>query len=179
MMRTRTGLLSTAFLLLAAHGAAQTETTAMPHLRPLDAKAGMAIETGVRRSPTFEALVEELERSDVVVYMYTTPHLSRHVSGGLSFVGVSATTRFVKIALDLDLTPDQTVYILAHELQHALEVARAVHVRTQSEFDALYRHLGMRGALVHTFETTEARLMGQQVRRELQAGPGTIDDPRR
>ena len=178
-MRTKAAKLLSALLLWSVPGAAQTGTAAVPRIRPLDARATMAIKTGVRKSPTFRALVEELERADVVVYVYTTPYLSERVSGGLSFVGVSATFRFVKIALDLDLTPDQTVYILAHELQHALEIARAPHVRTQSDFDALYRHVGIGGALAHTFETAEARLTGQQVRRELRAEPGTITDPRR
>jgi len=178
-MRTKTAKLLSALLLWSATAAAQTGTAAVPRIRPLDARAAVAIETGVRKSPTFRSLVEELERSDVVVYVYTTPYLSAHVGGGLSFVGVSATLRFVKIALDLDLTPDQTVYILAHELHHALEVARASHVITQDDFDAFYGHISIGGALPHTFETAEARLTGQQVRRELRADPGTIDDPRR
>jgi len=178
-MRTKAARLLSALLLWATPGAAQTATTAMPRIRALDTKATVAIQTGIRRSPTFKALVEELERSDVVVYVYTTPYLSEYVSGGLSFVGVSATTRFLKIALDLDLTPDQTVYILAHELQHALEFARAPHVRTQDAFDAFYRHIDIGGALEHTFETAAAQLMGQRVRRELRAEPGTISDPRR
>lgn len=178
-MRTKAAKLLGAILLWATPGAAQTGTAAVPRIRPLDARAAVAIEVGLRRSPTFRALVEELERSDVVVYVYTTPNLSQYVSGGLSFVGVSATMRFLKIALDLDLTPDQTVYILAHELQHALEVARASHVKSQRDFDAFYRHIDVGGALANTFETAEARLMGQRVRRELRAEPGTITDPRR
>lgn len=179
MMRSKAAKLVSALLLWAAPGAAQTATTAMPRIRPLDARATAAIETGVRRSATFRALVDELERSDVVVYVYTTPFLAEHVSGGLSFVGVSATMRFMKIALDLDLTPEQTVYILAHELQHAREIARAPHVTTREAFDAFYRHIDIGGALTHTFETAEAQLTGQQVRRELHAEPGTINDPRR
>jgi len=178
-MRTRTVKLLSAFLLWATSGAAQTGPAVMPRIRALDARAAVAIEAGLRRSPTFRALVDELEQSDLVVYVYTTPYLSRHVSGGLSFVGVSATDRFVKIALDLDLTPDQMVYILAHELQHALEVARASHVKTQRDFDGFYRHVGIGGALAHTFETAAAQQTGLQVRRELRAEPGTIDDPRR
>ncbi len=178
-MRTKVATLLSALLLWAAPGAAQTGTPHVPRVRPLDARAVEANETGILRSPTFSALVEELERSDVVVYVYTTPYLSENVSGGLSFVGVSSTMRFVKIALDLDLCPDQAVYILAHELHHALEIARASHVRTQDEFDALYRHVGIGGALAHTFETVAARQTGQQVRRELYAGPRTITNPRR
>ena len=178
-MRTKTAGILSALLLWATQDAAQSIPAAVPRLRPLDARAAEAIKTGVSRSPTFRALVDELERSDVVVYVYTTPYLSRYVSGGLSFVGVSASMRFLKIALDLDLTPDQTVYVLAHELQHALEIARATDVRTQHDFDAFYRHIGVGGALAHTFETAEARLMGQRVRRELRAEPGTITDPRR
>ena len=178
-MRTRTAGILSALLLWATQGAAQSLPAAAPRLRPLDARATDAIKTGLSRSLTFRALVDELERSDLVVYVYTTPYLSQYVSGGLSFVGVSASMRFLKIALDLDLTPDQTVYVLAHELQHALEIARATDVRTQGDFDAFYRHIDVGGALAHTFETAEARLMGQRVRREPRAEPGTITDPRR
>lgn len=178
-MRIGTATWLSAILLCAAPGAAQTGTTHLPRIRPLDARASAAIETGIGRSPTFRALVEELQRSDVVVYVHTTPGLSQYVSGGLSFVGVSATMRFVRIALDLDLTRNQAVYILAHELQHALEIARAPDVRTQDDFDAYYQHLDIGGALRDTFETAAAQLMGQRVRSELHAGPRTIADPRR
>jgi len=179
MMRSKATTLLIAVLLGAATGAAQTGSTSPPRIRPLDDRATKAMDTGVRRSPTFRSLVDQLERSDVVVYVYTTPHLSQYVSGGLSFVGVSATMRFVKIALDLDLTSSQAVYILAHELQHALEIARAPRVRTRESFEAFYRHIDIGGALRHTFETAAAQLTGQQVRRELRANPGTPNDPRR
>ena len=71
------------------------------------------------------------------------------------------------------------VAILAHELQHARKIARASHVKTQRDFNAFYRHIDIGGAVAHAFETAEAQLMGQRVRREINAGPGAMNDPRR
>lgn len=156
-----------ALLVGAAPAAAQVPGTAVPGVRPLRRRAAEAIEDGMERSATFRALVDALERSDVRVYIDVTPYLSGRVSGGLSFVGASASMRFVRIALDARLTPWQTVYVLAHELQHALEVARAPDVRTLQAFDDLYRHIGFAGAVPHSFDSIEARATGEQVRREL------------
>jgi hypothetical protein len=147
---------------------AQSSVSArVPRIRPLQAEMAAVIESGVQRSPTFRALVEEIERSDVVVYVYGSPHLSRYVGGGLSFVGASPSMRYLKVVLRFDLTPTEMVWMLGHELQHAVEVVRNPGVRTEEAFLRLYLDIGMHGALDHTFETADAQDAGRQVRREL------------
>lgn len=166
-MRFAARLLLPCALAFPASAAAAAVDAPLPHIRALDACAARALAEGRRRSPTFRALVGEIERSDVIVFVYTTPLLSPHVSGGLSFVGASSSWRYLKIALRRDQMRAEMIWVLAHELRHAVEVARAARARTQAAFNALYGHIGKNGALRDTFETEEAYAAGLQVRREL------------
>jgi len=168
-MRRQSIIAMTALVLASAvPSRAQVPVSArVPRIRPLQNETAAVIATGLRRSATFRALVEEIERSDVVVYVYATPHLSRYVGGGLDFVGASSKMRFLKVVLRFDLTPTEMVWILGHELQHAAEIARHPAVRSPEAFHRFYVEIGMHGALDHTFETSDAQDIGQQVRREL------------
>jgi hypothetical protein len=55
---------------------------------------------------------------------------------------------------------------LGHELQHAVEVARAPHVTSGEAFWRYYRHIGIRGVSDH-WDAREARHAGRVVAREL------------
>jgi hypothetical protein len=57
---------------------------------------------------------------------------------------------------------------LAHELQHAVEVARATDVRSAERFEAMYAALGT-SANPRRYETAAAQDVGVRVRRELDA----------
>jgi len=167
MRPTATCAAAFACTLLLAPDASAAAPAAPPHIRALDGCAAKALAAGLRRSATFRALVAELERSDVIVFVYTSPYLSPKVSGGLSFVGASTSWRYLKVALRRDQPHRQMIWILAHELHHAVEVARAPGARSQAAFNTLYTHIGTNGALRDTFETPGALNAGLQVRREL------------
>jgi hypothetical protein len=159
-------------LVLASGAMAARPVAAPPRIRALDSCARKVLAAGLRRSATFRALVEEIERSDVIVFVYTSPQLSPKVSGGLSFVGASASWRYLKVALRRPQPISQMIWVLAHELHHATEVAHATGARSQTAFNALYTHIGTAGALRDTFETEAAFATGLKVRRELGEGGG-------
>jgi len=178
-MRWRTLVVTLVLTPCAGQTLAQPAVSALPNVRALHPRATRAIEAGLAQSETFQVLHDELERSDVVVYVYMTPYMSQGVSGGLSYVGASASMRFLKVALDIDMTPRQAISVLAHELRHAVEVARHPRVRSMEAFEELYRHIGFGGALRNSFETLEAHLAGQQVRDELAKFRAPRGSPRR
>ena len=84
--------------------------------------------------------------SDLIVYVSRTP-LDGTLCGALRFVGAGANGgRYLLIELndgrgdDLDALSDRLAGIatLAHELQHALEVAGATDVQDLASFEAFY-----------------------------------------
>ena len=70
--------------------------------------------------PSVMALVEELGRSDVVVYLDLDPYDASPLNGSLRFRG--AGLRYVRVWLRPRQADTEVLPILAHELQHAVEV---------------------------------------------------------
>jgi hypothetical protein len=67
----------------------------------------------------------------------------------------------------------QELALIGHELQHALEIARAPDIRSPDDITALFRRIGRsphcpRGT-PDCFETSAALAVGEQVLRELLA----------
>lgn len=55
------------------------------HVRGATPAIARLVEHGIRRSPTFAALVAALNRSDVIVYIDITPQLPAGIDGRLAF----------------------------------------------------------------------------------------------
>ncbi len=122
------------------------------------------------RSVTFQRLVDAVADSDLIVYVSRTS-LGGTLCGALRFVGAGANGgRYLLIELndgrgdDLGTLSERLAAIatLAHELQHALEVAFATDVRDLASFEAFYNGVGSvsRRDLV---DTQAAQLAGEQV----------------
>jgi hypothetical protein len=77
--------------------------------------------------------------------------------------------RYVRATLNADQSADQMIATLAHELQHALEVAEDEGVTDQRSLLALYKRIGRPSysGLVAAWETDAAQDTGFKVRREL------------
>jgi hypothetical protein len=103
--------------------------------------------------------------------------LSAARSGALSFLGTGGEDRLLRVQLYAHTTSwiltleraRHLVAILAHELQHVLEVATADWVRDQGSFVALFQAIGVRQASNqnHTYDTDAAREVGRRVRDEV------------
>jgi hypothetical protein len=95
----------------------------LPRIRTADARLRRLIQQGMRRSSTFKALVDRLQRSDVVVYVQCDGDPRSRLAGRLTFVSSAGGFRYVVARLaPLDASAQQ-IAILAHELQHAVEIA--------------------------------------------------------
>jgi hypothetical protein len=126
------------------------------------------LKRGFTRSATFAQLIARLEQSDVLVYIEEVPRLPGALEGRMMMLPNPHGQRYVRIQIALRGAPDDSVALLGHELQHAIEVAEAAGVNTQADLSALYERIGLPGG-PHTYDTLAARAVGQIVRRELLA----------
>lgn len=144
-------------------------------LRPQDARLGLAIKEGSARSATFKALVDRIEHSNVIVYVALNPVMKPSLSGMLTWMTRTGTYRYVRASISTDLTFDQTIATVAHELQHAVEVIEDATVTDEKSLVALYKRIGHQNSASSPgrWETTAAQQAGFQVRRELVSTPAS------
>ena len=146
--------------------AAATAAPAAPHLRGASDRETALIRDLLARSATARALAAEIETADVIVYVETAraPGRGRAVT---RFVTTSHGVRYIRITLGPVPHPDDLAALLAHELQHVTEIARAPDVVDDAGVLRLYRAIGEERAAGNAFETAAAREVGARVRAEL------------
>lgn len=143
------------------------------HVRTTDPSLRALIREAVAGSPAIRTLVARLERSDVIVYVtreYVMPSL---LEGHVTFMATSGGVRYLNIRLAWDRPPRRLVSTLAHELQHAVEIADAPWVVDEASMAREYERVGEPSMLygsVRTFETRAAVLAGQRAWREFEFG---------
>ena len=111
-----------ALIMVAAVLASQGPSTT--HVRTTEPTIAALIAGGVSKSGTFRHLIDSLNASDVIVYV--EPQLTRQALGGFleNGVVVSGGYRYLRVAISMRGAKGRIIPILAHELQHALEVAQ-------------------------------------------------------
>jgi hypothetical protein len=101
------------------------------------------VTAGLSRSDTFRRLVATLNASDVVVYV--EPKLTRQALGG--YLAHSIVTqggrRYVHIAIGMQGAERRLVSLLAHELQHAVEVAQTPDVQDVESLQRMFSRLAI------------------------------------
>lgn len=99
------------------------------HVRASEPRILALIDAGISRSPAFRSLVAALDESDVIVYV--EPKLARRNLGGYlrHHVVARGEYRYLRIAIEMQGSPGRLIPLLAHELQHALEIARSPEAR--------------------------------------------------
>jgi len=128
---------------------------------------------GRKRSPTLARVIERLEQSNwkVFVQMGRCPEPAT-VACLLHIVGQIEGRPYLRVVVNRrDRHPDQIIATIAHELQHALEVAEAPGPVTDgTSMAALFRrigHVSVHREGVLTYETDGALAVGDAVLREL------------
>jgi hypothetical protein len=164
----RAGLLALGLAAAGPTAVAQESSTASEwiaegHVRATDPRAGRVLQEGAAHAATFGALLDAIERSDVRVYVETGDF---ERPGALYFAGATGDSRFLRVRLR---APGQRVMDmvpwLAHELQHAVEIASAPDVRDERRVLGLYRSIGMTGG--SACETLAAQRVWARVRDEM------------
>ena len=137
-----------------------------PRVRGATPEMTRVIEQGIKRSSTFAALVAALNRTRVIVYVQESRELPGGVDGHLAVTTGRNHQRYLRAQVVSGLGLDDTIAIVGHELQHALEVAAHDEVTDAKSLGELYRRIGVE-ARHGRFDTTAAQATGKRVRVEL------------
>jgi hypothetical protein len=138
------------------------------HVRTTSRNLTKLLARGYQRSPTLAAIITKLQHSDVFVYIEDVPRLPGGLEGRLMMLPRAHEARYVRIQIALRGAPEDTIALLGHELQHALEVAESPSVSDQAGLERLYARIGVSGGS-HQYDTVAAQETGRTVRRELAA----------
>jgi len=139
------------------------------HVRSEDRAVRHLLKRGLTHSVTFRNMMARLERSDVIIYIEQVPRLPGALEGRMMMLPSAHGQRYVRIQLAMRGAPDDSIAILGHELQHALEVAQEDWVNDQATLAALYQRIGIGARGHHVYDTLAAQEVGRIVRRELLA----------
>jgi hypothetical protein len=141
-------------------------------LRPQSTRLQHVIEWAIQESLTFRSLADMLAEQHVMVWM--TPGAcdqGRHPACLQHRIAITGVHRFLFVSVSDDLPPLRVAGLVAHELQHAAEVAEA-GITTTDGFEALYRRIGEPCESQHVLacrETTAALGVETRVLAELAA----------
>lgn len=144
-----------------------TQASSASHVRSTDPKILTLIDAGISRSAAFRNLIAMLNESDVIVYI--EPKLTRQgLAGYLSHhVVARGQYRYLRIVIEIAGSERRLVSLLAHELQHAVEVARAPEARDSESIERLFSRLAIKfGCGISCFETKAAMHVEHVVEKE-------------
>lgn len=155
--------------LSAQAAAAQDAPGAVSRIRGADARATELLRAGCHRSPIFQRLVDRIEQSDLIVYVETR---RQTLPGQLNFVVANGGNRYLRIALRGFGLENDVLPWLAHELQHAVEIAGAPEVKTRADLHTFYERIGggSRTSGSVELETIAAQETQERVLGELRRG---------
>ena len=137
------------------------------HVRGASPAVNTLIARGAARSATFKQLLDELNRTDVIVYLETNVALPVGLEGRLMFLTAAGGVRYLHAQVTSGLRFEELIAIAGHELQHALEVAAHPNVRDGRGMRALYERIGIRTGAPDRYDTAEAQSTGRRVRAEM------------
>ena len=139
--------------------------------RPLDPIASETFDRARSQSAVVRSLITTLESSNVIVHIISSRGMPMGVGGTTQFVTSRGGYRYVRITLAVELTTSGRAAILAHELQHACEVATSDANDLESVKD-LFEKEGHRAG--DYYETRAALTTERLVKDELNAANAAL-----
>ena len=146
------------------------------HVRATDPLMRAWIANGAAESQTLHDLLSQLVASDIIVHVQLVDRIPGGASGQLFFVTATPTARYLRAQIVRGGSRADTIALIAHELQHAAEVAGAPRVRDSQSLSTFY--LGMRDNAGDPgrYDSAAARMTENLVRREVIAHHGVPDE---
>ena len=143
-------------------------------LRTADERLRLAIRDGYDRSATFRALVDRLAAHKGMVLVHWAPALTSGLNACLlhQIVVTPDGGRVLWVLVKHNEPSDHLVTVLAHELQHVLEVLDA-GVSDTADIEGLFKRVGVRTGShgltrrLPVYETDAAQTVQDRVKREL------------
>lgn len=164
-------LLMTMTIGIAIDAHASDSDAFLPHIRSTDKELRALINDALVSSPTVRALAERITASDVVVYVACETDPNVRGPGRLNFMSAAGGFRYVLVRLK-PRRRAAAIAILAHELQHAAEIAEMPAVVDETSLAREYARIGYRSHASHTglaFDTKAAVDTGRRVEQELRS----------
>jgi hypothetical protein len=134
-------------------------------IRPIDSQVRELLLDARRSSATVRELVAALEQSDLIVQIESL-HPSARFRGCLRFMTAVEGGRFVRVSVKVQGWRQRPLPALAHELQHAVEVAQAPEIRDRTSLERAFRRVGWERRHL-AFETEAALAVEERVRFEI------------
>ena len=145
-----------------------------PRIRVLDPTLKELFDHGVGQSATFRALVEKVEATPVLVFVEADIRMPARIGARLSFVTSVNGLRYVRVHVDCTLSPRRQIALLAHELQHALEIGERTDILDVEDMESLYENIGFESldnGSHKSFETEAALTVQRSVDDEIGMRP--------
>jgi hypothetical protein len=151
-----------------------TSQALIGHVRSAEGWIQALIRNGLARSMTFARLVDMLNESDVIAYVEwrVTPEGVNALL--LHQIVVQQDHRYVRIGIGRRGGDDRLIAIIAHELQHALEIAHALEVGRTIRIEEFFARIDEGGCTAPSragscYETGAALDVQRAVAQELMA----------
>ena len=141
-----------------------------PQIRGTSRNETRLIQEVLARSTTARGLAAEIEGTDLIVYV----QYSAEQPVGRAVTRLAAATpehRYLRVIMGPTTHATERGALLAHELQHAVEIGRDPGVRDENGMRRLFAEIGEDRHARFAFETTAAREIGARVLRELGLSP--------
>src|SRR5262249_1397733 len=150
---------------------AEDQGTVISNVRGIDDASSTLIRDLVARSAIGRDLVDQIDRSDLVVYVRRRMFPTTTLNGRIGFVPSDCSRRLVAIEVAAPRTYVEERSSLGHELQHAVEIASDPTVCNAASLSTLFSRIGdltnQSTPSEESYETHAAAEMGTRIRREL------------
>ena len=135
------------------------------HVRAVTPAAHALLTEAVAKSSVLNLLIGQLDSTDIFVYIEITGSPEIPLARTKLVTAVPG-ARFLRVALNAQVPPWDRLPLLAHELQHALEIAADPDVHDDDGIRRLFQRVGFSGGM-DKYETAAAREVERRVRVEL------------
>lgn len=140
-------------------------------LRPQSDRVAHWLREARRRSPTVQRLVDRIEQSDVIVYLDINRGLAPNIAACLTWMATTSSRRIVRASFRPTLGVHEAIAMVAHELQHVVEVIDHPEVRSNATLLDLYTRIGhATGTDGLRWDTADAVAVGTLARVEATGG---------
>jgi hypothetical protein len=140
------------------------------HVRSSEQNILALLGAGEIRSPTFRHLLEGLDESDVIIYLDPNSRRTSLYGYLVNHVTIAGRYRYLRARVGTQGSEERLIAVIAHELEHATEVAGAADVRDDDALLEFFQRAALRYGCEgggECFETKAARDLEQLVAREL------------
>jgi hypothetical protein len=127
----------------ASHAGTDDATGVFPRVRSTERFMIALIREGYDRSAAFRELVDTLQQSNVIVFVQPASCAGGRIRSCLVSVNGSRRERHIRIHVDTHTSHDSLIATIAHELQHAVEIAEHPEVVDSAAALTLYRQIAL------------------------------------